>query len=451
MEKAGLNDSATSADQSGQATDPARKTLLSKTFKDGAIYLFQRGDYKKPIWFCRLKVPGVKGYIYRSTRSSSEHQAFKFADDLYNQLLVKSLTGENPVGKRMGPVIDAYLKRLEPQKERLSIHYKILLMKRAKPFLERKTFEEMSTALLSRLVDYLAQNSKKGSLSPNSIKRIYSDLKHFLNWCVEEGHLAAMPKPPKVSGDPARRPHFNSAEWSKILKAMGPYLRSSPEYVKRHRCLLLLYVLILGETGIRVGEARNLRWRDLREIPNSSEPNKPNIAITVKGKTGIREVVASRPKIREAMGVLLNMRMKDLNDEASDIYRQPSVPLDSYIFCDKQGRPIASFKKSFATFLKEIGLTTDSFGRRRTLYSLRHTYATMRLEAGVNHYTLARNMGTSVAMLEQYYGHTTNVSMVDELTKPRARRAKAQREANNELAWLVRADGGQKGGELWDG
>lgn len=28
-------------------------------------------------------------------------------------------------------------------------------------------------------------------------------------------------------------------------------------------------------------------------------------------------------------------------------------------------------------------------------------------------------MGTSVAMLEQYYGHTTNVGMVEELAKPK--------------------------------
>ena len=31
--------------------------LESRTFKDGAIYLFRRADYKKPTWFCRVKVP----------------------------------------------------------------------------------------------------------------------------------------------------------------------------------------------------------------------------------------------------------------------------------------------------------------------------------------------------------------------------------------------------------
>ncbi len=39
----------------------------------------------------------------------------------------------------------------------------------------------------------------------------------------------------------------------------------------------------------------------------------------------------------------------------------------------------------------------------RTLYSLRHTYATAELLAGTDIHTLARQMGTSVVMLEQHY------------------------------------------------
>jgi hypothetical protein len=40
-----------------------------------------------------------------------------------------------------------------------------------------------------------------------------------------------------------------------------------------------------------------------------------------------------------------------------------------------------------------------------------------RLHEGVNQYALARNMGTSVQMLEAFYGHTTNRTMATELTK----------------------------------
>ena len=65
-------------------------------------------------------------------------------------------------------------------------------------------------------------------------------------------------------------------------------------------------------------------------------------------------------------------------------------------------------------------MTHSPDGVMRTPYSLRHTYATERLNAGVQEYHLAQNMGTSVAMLEQHYGHTANVANVRELTKQRA-------------------------------
>lgn len=41
----------------------------------------------------------------------------------------------------------------------------------------------------------------------------------------------------------------------------------------------------------------------------------------------------------------------------------------------------------------------------RTPYAMRHTYAAFSLAAGVNPYTLARRMGTLVAMIDRTYGH----------------------------------------------
>jgi integrase len=411
--------------------------IQSRSFRDGAIYLYQRSDYKKPTWLCRVKRPNGTGYVTRSTGTGDEHQAYRYADNLYHELIAEGYGKPRPTGKKFGPVIESYVKQLEPQATRQSIHYKILLMRRVKPFLGNKSFDDISTSLISQLVNFLKTNTKSGLLSPNTVRRIFSDLKHFFQWCVEEGHLTALPKFPKASGDQARRPHFNATEWKKLVGAMAPYLKDSPGSVCRDRHLLLLYIVILAETGIRVGEARTLKWRDLRPIDNHANPKAPNIALYVKGKTGIREAVGSGPRVREAFSQILKLRRKDLKDEDADIYEKDEVPLDTYVFCDKHGTPVGSFKKSFNSFIDHVGLTFDTFGQRRTIYSLRHTYATSRIEAGVNHYVLAKNMGTSVPMLERYYGHSTNVGMVDELTRPKKKLVtKASRSGNGELAWL---------------
>ena len=62
------------------------------------------------------------------------------------------------------------------------------------------------------------------------------------------------------------------------------------------------------------------------------------------------------------------------------------------------------------------GLAKDmSTGQQRTLYSIRHTYAAMELLAGTDIHTLARQMGTSVLMLERHYSKLTATMAAEQL------------------------------------
>ena len=54
-------------------------------------------------------------------------------------------------------------------------------------------------------------------------------------------------------------------------------------------------------------------------------------------------------------------------------------------------------------------------GTDRTLYSLRHTYATIELLTGTDMHTLARQMVTSVVMLERHYSKLTATMAAAEL------------------------------------
>ena len=44
----------------------------------------------------------------------------------------------------------------------------------------------------------------------------------------------------------------------------------------------------------------------------------------------------------------------------------------------------------------------------RLPHLIRHTYITMRLMDGVSIYQLSSNVGTSIEMIENYYGHLRN-------------------------------------------
>jgi integrase len=402
----------TIADQAESAS--SKGTIVqSRSFKDGAIYLYQRSDYKKPTWLCRIKRPSQPGYVTRSTKTGDEHQAYSFADKLLLQLIAETFGKPLPTGKKIGPVIESYVRRLTSRSKQLSILFKIQLMNRIKPFLERKTFDDLDTSLISKLIDHLTEQSRTGHLSDNTIKRRFSDLRHFLNWCVDEGHLQAIPKFPQVGSERSRRPHFNKQDWQKLTRYLREFVKIENKAIRRDRLMLREYVLVLANTGIRVGEARRLKWRDISEVGGSDETT-PHIVVMVTGKTGKREVVASSSDVKEYLKRIRDLRLKELTSPEKP---QPSIDLDSFVFCHSDGSPVGSFKKSFHSLIMKAGVAKDSYGEVRTIYSLRHTYATFRLQNGVNHYSLAKNMGTSVAMIEQHYGHTTTIESAGELTK----------------------------------
>ncbi|WP_262312433.1 hypothetical protein [Acidiphilium sp. AL] len=65
--------------------------------------------------------------------------------------------------------------------------------------------------------------------------------------------------------------------------------------------------------------------------------------------------------------------------------------------------------------LTDSGLLMSSSGSRRSTYCFRHTYATFRLTEGVDVYFLAKQMGTSVQMIEKHYGHVNPVKNADRI------------------------------------
>ena len=387
------------------------KVLLeNKVFRDGQIYLFRRADYKKPIWFCRVKVPGAKGYVSQSTKTTDEHEAYKFADNLYNQSLVRVIGGQELNGKRVSAAMSEYVDTLKLDlTPKFSTKLRIKFLERVAPSFGKLMLSDFTTANIIDLYDHMRSIARNGSLASNTIQRYSTDLKQFFSWCIEKGYIQTVPKFPKVKLESNRRPHFDNADYNKLTRYLREYVKHENQNIVRDRTLLINYVLILANTGIRVGEARNLKWRDVREIEQNTGSNLPaDVALVVKGKTGAREVVARTPDVKIYLKRILDMRMAELGKAPSG---------DDYIFCSKDGSAIGSFKGAFSTLIKNAGVEFDSHGSRHSLYSLRHTYATFRLQEGVHHFILARNMGTSTEMLEKHYGHTSNIASAAELTK----------------------------------
>jgi hypothetical protein len=107
-----------------------------------------------------------------------------------------------------------------------------------------------------------------------------------------------------------------------------------------------------------------------------------------------------------------------------------------------------NLNKPFRQWLEDVQLLyCPVSGKERSLYSLRHYYATQRLLEGIPIHDLAEQMGTSVLMITKHYSHLTPLmkakqfaGVVDERGSSEGAQIKAimaAQMANNNILSLV--------------
>ena len=89
--------------------------------------------------------------------------------------------------------------------------------------------------------------------------------------------------------------------------------------------------------------------------------------------------------------------------------------LDVRVFRAADGTTFTRLDSTWNNLMRDSGLLKSATGERRSLYSLRHTYATFALADGVPIHTLAKQMGTSVGMIERHYSKLTPMLSADRL------------------------------------
>jgi integrase len=327
--------------------------------------------------------------------------------DLYEDGRIKVLAGEMVNAPHASKIIDEFL---ATQKTKTDNRYRDIdqvVGKSLRTYSKGQTLDWINSRNMTAYFDWRRQQTRHGKpTSENTLHSEAGEILRFLRWCKDMKYLREVPVFQKPTHKDIRRPHFTRADWNKLVRYSRHWINSTGHpSVARDRTLLWNYALILANTGIRVGEARTLCWKDIRIEPNNRKIDAV-VVFSVSGKTGGREVVARNTEVLEYL-----QRIKKL-------YVEPTP--DGFIFAHRDGRPIRSFKKSFTSLVDASGVGFDDKGNRRTIYSLRHTYATFRLEEGTNIYTLARNMGTSVNMIERFYGQTRTPDQFAELTKMRS-------------------------------
>ena len=268
-----------------------------------------------------------------------------------------------------------------------------------------------------------------------------------LHFKIDTRFVPALLLPPETAD--TRRPRLYPDEWRRIADALrrratersgkrGPLSNNSWWF----RVMLFYFVMTLHGTGLRVAEAMRLKVKHLRRVAeeaarqeaylsqiqlavgrdakNLSQIDRDEIIkgalsqfyqyrIIVRSENQLKHYTHARnviPLIEMTtyFDQLLSILLMNLPEPIIGDAKSPNqLPADIWLFCHPDGTRIKSFDNGFDEVLSELGLLYHD-GKKRSLTSLRHTYASERIESrAVDLKPIADNMGTTVEMLNKHY------------------------------------------------
>ena len=165
------------------------------------------------------------------------------------------------------------------------------------------------------------------------------------------------------------------------------------EYLKEHPTIWNLGVLLVLQTGLRVGELASLKKEDWnndvlkvrrREVRSKDSYGKNIVEVKIFAKTeaGVRDIILTDSG-KNTLQMIININ-----------------PHGEYIFENSSGVRIRgnTFNKSLGSVLKHLGLP------HRSMHKLRKTYCTMLIDAGCEDPVVMNQMGhASVETSRRYY------------------------------------------------
>lgn len=375
---------------------------------DGKIVMYRRPHLKNPKWNVRLKVPNTKGYVIRSTKTTDFNEGKRFSEDLYYELEGKVRRGETLKSPPFDKVVNEWVNECDVIFQNQSEQYKNgniqISEQHLKPYFSKTPMDEITEDQISSF----SSDKIRNNFSNVSVRHHLTVLKKIFDFGRRKGYVTTVPHINKPKMKINSRSDFSKEEWRTLYEYMREWVKHPNQRIQRQRIYTQHYILILGNSGIRCGtEVRSLKWSDISTTKDMLGDER--VVISVKGKTDRRDVICN---------VGIERYFKRLWDFRTNELGKPPNKSEC-VLVNPNGKPIKSYKGSFNSLLDKVKLSFDDEGKRRTPYSIRHTYITMRLMEGVNVYQLSSNVGTSVEMIENYYGHLRNrdPKVVSEVTK----------------------------------
>lgn len=280
---------------------------------------------------------------------------------------------------------------------------------------------------LSQFLETRHKKARGGKLGRSTINNYNAALKRVYEVAIRQGWIYPN-QTFSFHNDGKKttaRPAFSKDEVIRLIEFMEDYSKekTSAGVSKRTveiREFLRDYVEFILFTGLRPGEeVKQIKWRHIK-LEKDKEGKRFFRIKVPKAKTKARDAIG-RPALQCCLDRLARRYCSRLDDpfedeNVDDLEALKSfVPstffdlanCDDYVFRLEDGSFPKDLSGAFDIMLTKVkeDFPLDEYGQKRTLYSLRHTYATLRLLDEVDIHVLAKSMGTSIKMLEQHYSH----------------------------------------------
>ncbi len=424
---------------------------------DGRVVIYQRADTMSPVWQCRIAFPG-QPYVPQSLKTRNDAEAVKLATKLYEDLRYRHASGLPIRRKRFEEVLELYLGNLAQefkfgtQKAR-KLGDQRKMSRYCREYFGDKLIDTIKTSDISKFQDWrrtywvsgpgskitefeyiregkVVKSTRTYSAIPaaNTLNSEAVLMRSIFNYAVQNDWISQGQIPDvgekipaaKRSRDSKRRPGLESHEVKLLLEIAyrRMYEVKDNACLWHQRLMLWAFVGVLANTTMRPFEALLVRWKDISLT--TIHGDEPCSRIRTMGKGGDRErFLIPLDDVGVNINELIEYQLLQKNKDQPTDQRITAMDSDdpSPIFYEYWGKPMGSFSRGFASLMKEAGLYVGDKGNKRDDYCLRHYYTTERLLSGVSIYTLAENMGTSVAVIQSHYGHLRPEMAANELTQ----------------------------------
>ena len=356
-------------------------------------------------WYARLTLDNGKR-IVKSTKTDDLEEARERALELYYDTQARIKNNLPAQTRKFKHVAEYAIKRMQDALEsgtgkQAYKDYVSALRLWLIPFFGDTDVDKIDYKGLVEFDAWRTQQNKKpfsqsGINNHNAALNRVLDEAELQSWLVKAMRPTLLNKGVKSES----RGSFTDAEYKKIYTALRTWHKKTQNTkAAATREVLRNYVLFLANTGVRHGtEALGLRWRNIEWQDKGDERF---LMVNVDGKTRKRSAVA-----RDTVEGYLDRQRKlnpTLRDETFD--ELIAARRDEFVFTTRLGdvANIASLNRAFNALLGVMDLKTGADGKERTLYSLRHYYATRDLKRGITTHALSKQLGNSTAMIDKHY------------------------------------------------